>query len=57
MREGKKGIINLHALHLIRAIYKRHRKHKSESKTMRPTSKQKARDKNFVSENIDSNIT
>jgi hypothetical protein len=40
-REGKKGITDLCAVHLIRAIYKRHRKHKSKSRTMRPESKQK----------------
>jgi hypothetical protein len=40
-REGKKGITDLRAVHLIRAIYKRHRKHKSKSRTMRPESKQK----------------
>jgi hypothetical protein len=32
---------DLCAVHLIRAIYRRHRKHKSKSKTMRPESKQK----------------
>jgi hypothetical protein len=40
-REGKKGIIDLRVVHLIRAIYKRYRKHKSESRTIRPESKQK----------------
>jgi hypothetical protein len=38
---GQKGITDLHTVHLIQAIYKRHRKHKSESKTIRPASKQK----------------
>jgi hypothetical protein len=40
-REGKKRITDLRAVHLIWAIYKRHRKHKSNSRTMRPESKQK----------------
>jgi hypothetical protein len=40
-REGKKGITDLRAVHLRRAIYKRHHKHKSKSRTMRPESKQK----------------
>jgi hypothetical protein len=40
-REGKKGITDLRAVHLIRAIYKRHHKHKSKSRTMRPESKHK----------------
>jgi hypothetical protein len=40
-REGKKGITDLRAVHLIRTIYKRHRKHKNKSRTMRPKSKQK----------------
>jgi hypothetical protein len=40
-REGKKGITDLRAVHLIRAIYKKHRKHKSKSRTMRPESRQK----------------
>jgi hypothetical protein len=39
-REGKKGITDLRVVHLIRAIYKRHRKHKSKNRTMRPESKQ-----------------
>ena len=38
---AKKGITDLRAVHLIRAIYTRHRKHKSESRTIRPASKQK----------------
>jgi hypothetical protein len=42
-REGKKGITDLRAVHLIQAIYKKYRKHKSESRTMWPTSKQKAK--------------
>ena len=37
----KRGITDLRAVHLRRAIYKRHRKHKSKSRTMRPESKQK----------------
>jgi hypothetical protein len=40
-RKGKKGITDLRAVHLIRAIYRRQRKHKSKSITMRPESKQK----------------
>jgi hypothetical protein len=36
----QKGITDLHAVHLIRAIYKRNCKHKSKSRTMRPESKQ-----------------
>jgi hypothetical protein len=39
--KAKKGITDLRAVHLIRAIYKRYRKHKSKSRTMRPESKQK----------------
>jgi hypothetical protein len=47
-REGKNGITDLRAMHLIRAIYKRHRKHKSKSRTIRPKSKQKEKwDKTF----------
>jgi hypothetical protein len=38
-REGKKGITDLRAVHLIRAIYKRHRKHKSKGRIMRPKGK------------------
>jgi hypothetical protein len=41
MREGKKGITDLREVHLIWAIYKRHHKHKSKSRTMRAESKQK----------------
>ena len=39
--KAKRGIIDLRAVHLRRAIYKRHRKHKSKSRTRRPESKQK----------------
>jgi hypothetical protein len=47
-REGKKGITDLRAVHLIRAIYKRHRKHKSKSRTIRPGSEQREKwDKTF----------
>jgi hypothetical protein len=47
-REGKKEITDLRAVHLIWGIYKSHRKHKSESRTIRPASKQKMRrDKNI----------
>jgi hypothetical protein len=42
-REGKKGITNLRVVHLIRAIYKRHHKHKSENRTIWPASKQKTK--------------
>jgi hypothetical protein len=31
-REGKKGMTDFHAVCLRRAIYKRHRKHKSENR-------------------------
>jgi hypothetical protein len=34
IQEGKKGITDLCAVHLIRAINKKHRKHKSESRTI-----------------------
>jgi hypothetical protein len=48
-REGKKGITDLRAVHLRRAIYKRHRKHKSENRTIWPTCNPKIKwDKNFV---------
>jgi hypothetical protein len=48
-REGKKGITDLREMHLIRAIYKRHRNHKSENRTIWSASKPKAKwDKNFV---------
>jgi hypothetical protein len=40
-REGKKGITDLRAVHLRRAIYNRNRKHKGKSRTMRPESKQR----------------
>jgi hypothetical protein len=40
-REGKKGIIDLHALHIRWAIYKRCHKHQSENRTIWPASKQK----------------
>ena len=39
--KAKKGITDLRAVHLIRAMYRRHRKHKSKSRTIRPGSKQK----------------
>jgi hypothetical protein len=39
--KAKKGITDLRAVHLIRAIYKRHRKHKSESRSIRPESNRK----------------
>jgi hypothetical protein len=54
-REGKKGIIDLRAVHLIRAIYKRHRNRKSESRTIRPASKQKDKWDKFceISNNIE----
>jgi hypothetical protein len=42
-REGKKGITDLHAVHLRQAIYKRHRKHKSENRTIWPASKPKVK--------------
>jgi hypothetical protein len=41
--KGKKGITDLRAVHLRRAIYKTHRKHKSKNRTMRPESKQKGK--------------
>jgi hypothetical protein len=48
-REGKKGNTDLRAVHLIRAIYKIHRKHKSENRTIWPAIKPKAKwDKIFV---------
>jgi hypothetical protein len=48
-RESNKGIIELSAVHLRRAIYKRHRKNKSENRTIWPASKPKAKwDKKFV---------
>ena len=40
-REGKKGITDLRAVHLIRAIYRRHRKHRSKNRTIRPESNRK----------------
>jgi hypothetical protein len=46
-REGKKGITDLRAVHLIRAIYKRHCKNKSKGRTIRPESKQKEKWDNF----------
>jgi hypothetical protein len=54
-REDKKGITDLRAVHLIRAIYKRHRKLKSESRTIRPASKQKDSETKFceMSDNIE----
>jgi hypothetical protein len=44
---GKKGITDLRAMHLIRAIYKTHRKHKTESRTIWPASKPKVKWDNF----------
>jgi hypothetical protein len=40
-KKSKKGITDLRAVHLRQAIYKRHGKHKSKSRTRRPESKQK----------------
>jgi hypothetical protein len=48
-QESNKGITDLSAVHLRRAIYKRHCKNKSENRTIWTTSKPKAKwDKKFV---------
>jgi hypothetical protein len=54
-REGKKGISDLRAVHLIRAIYKRHHKHNSESRTIIPESNWKKSETKFceMSNNIE----